>query len=70
MHQGNRWGRSLGGNALAARMCLLLADGRGFTSTVIDALQFARVNKAALGIDVVNLSLGHHRHIGQHGRAG
>ena len=34
-------------------------NGEGFTSTVVAALKFAVVNKAALGIDVINLSLGH-----------
>ncbi len=34
-------------------------QGVGSTSSVISAIQFATVNKAALGIDIVNLSLGH-----------
>jgi serine protease AprX len=34
-------------------------NGAGSTSAVIAALQFATNNKAALGIDIVNLSLGH-----------
>ena len=33
--------------------------GAGSTSSVINALQWAGVNKAAYGIDVINLSLGH-----------
>ena len=33
--------------------------GAGYTSDVIAALEFATENKAALGIDVINLSLGH-----------
>jgi len=33
--------------------------GLGSTSTVIDALEFAIVNKQSLGVDVINLSLGH-----------
>ena len=33
--------------------------GAGYTSDVIAALDFAVANKAALGIDVINLSLGH-----------
>jgi len=33
--------------------------GNGTTSNVINALAFATSNKAALGIDVINLSLGH-----------
>src|SRR5215831_11260268 len=38
---------------------VLDAQGRGQTSTVIAAIQFAIANKTALGIDVINLSLGH-----------
>ena len=34
-------------------------DGAGFTSDVIRAIDFAVANRAALGIDVINLSLGH-----------
>ena len=34
-------------------------NGAGSTSAVIAALQFATNNKAALGIDIINLSLGH-----------
>ena len=34
-------------------------EGRGQTSDVIAALEFAIAHKASLGIDVVNLSLGH-----------
>jgi serine protease AprX len=34
-------------------------NGNGTTSDVISALQFTAANKAALGIDVINLSLGH-----------
>jgi serine protease AprX len=34
-------------------------NGAGTTSWVISALEFATANKAALGIDVINLSLGH-----------
>src|SRR5262245_39542506 len=41
-------------------MKVLDAQGHGVTSTVIDAIEFATVNKAELGIDVINLSLGHH----------
>jgi serine protease AprX len=35
------------------------AQGAGLTSSVIAALQFAVANKQALGIDIINLSLGH-----------
>jgi subtilisin family serine protease len=40
---------------------LKVLDERGIamTSTVIEALQFAIMHKSALGIDVINLSLGH-----------
>ncbi len=33
--------------------------GQGFTSDVVRAIEFAIVNKSALGINVLNLSLGH-----------
>jgi serine protease AprX len=38
---------------------VLGAQGQGSTDHVIRAIEFAIVNKAALGIDVLNLSLGH-----------
>ena len=38
---------------------VLDANGAGYTSTVIAAIEFAVANKHALGIDVINLSLGH-----------
>ena len=38
---------------------VLDAAGYGATSTVIEAIEFAIVNRKALGIDVINLSLGH-----------
>src|SRR5215831_5654451 len=38
---------------------VLDAQGRSLTSTVINAIEFAIANKSALGIDVINLSLGH-----------
>jgi serine protease AprX len=34
-------------------------QGAGRTSTIIQAIEFAVTNRAALGIDVINLSLGH-----------
>ena len=37
----------------------LEADGSGYTSTVIQAIEFATANRRKLGIDVLNLSLGH-----------
>jgi serine protease AprX len=50
------------GVATAARVIglkVLNAQGGGFSSDVLEALEFATENKAALGIDVVNMSLGH-----------
>ena len=38
---------------------VLDAHGVALTRTVIDAIEFAIANRAALGIDVINLSLGH-----------
>jgi serine protease AprX len=38
---------------------VLNALGFGSTSTVIEALEFATVNRSALGIDIINLSIGH-----------
>lgn len=38
---------------------VLDAEGRGVASDVIAALEFATANRARLGIDVINLSLGH-----------
>jgi serine protease AprX len=38
---------------------VLDAHGVALTSTVLDAIQFAIANRDALGIDVINLSLGH-----------
>ncbi len=50
------------GMATAARLIglkVLDARGSGFTSDVIAAIDFATTNRGALGIDVLNLSLGH-----------
>jgi len=38
---------------------VLDANGAGYTSTVVDAIEFAIDNKDKLGIDIINLSLGH-----------
>ena len=38
---------------------VLDANGTGQTSTVIQAIEFAVTNKSRLGIDIINLSLGH-----------
>jgi len=50
------------GVAPAARVISLKAldsQGAGRTSTIIQAIEFAIANRAQLGIDVINLSLGH-----------
>lgn len=50
------------GIAKGARLIGLRAldgQGAGYTSTVIQAIEFAIANKTKLGIDVINLSLGH-----------
>jgi serine protease AprX len=50
------------GVAPAARLIglkVLDANGVGYVSDVINALEFATTNRAALGVDVINLSLGH-----------
>ena len=38
---------------------VLDSQGRGQTSNVIAAIEFAMLNRARLGIDIINLSLGH-----------
>jgi serine protease AprX len=38
---------------------VLDSAGRGYTSHVISAVEFAVANKSSLGIDIINLSLGH-----------
>ena len=38
---------------------VLDANGQGYTSSVISAIEFAVANRTQLGIDVINLSLGH-----------
>lgn len=50
------------GVATSARLIglkVLDAQGMGYSSDVISAIDFAITNRAALGIDVLNLSLGH-----------
>src|SRR5258705_9467944 len=50
------------GYALSAHLIglpVLYDNGMGSTSDVIAALEFATANREALGIDVINLSLGH-----------
>mgnify|MGYP003351707175 FL=1 len=57
----NSYGKYVGTatNARLIGLKVLDATGAGYTSDVIAAVDFARTNKAALGIDVINLSLGH-----------
>ena len=40
-------------------MKVLDANGQGYASDVLNALEFAIDNRVALGIDIINLSLGH-----------
>jgi serine protease AprX len=50
------------GIAPAARLYAfraLAANGTGYTSNVINAVTFATANRKTLGIDIINLSLGH-----------
>ena len=51
--------RSIAKGSRLIGMRVLDKDGTGNTSTVIQALDFAVRNKQQLGIDVINLSLGH-----------
>ena len=46
-------------NARIISLKALDSVGQGLTSDVIAAIEFATLNKQALGIDVINLSLGH-----------
>jgi serine protease AprX len=46
-------------NARLISLKVLDASGSALTSTVLDAIQFAITNRDTLGIDVINLSLGH-----------
>ena len=51
--------RSVAHGSRLIGMKVLAGDGSGYTSTVIDAIEFAIANKEKLKIDVINLSLGH-----------
>jgi serine protease AprX len=51
--------RGLGASARLIGLRVLDANGVGQTSQVIQAIEFAVSQRAALGIDVINLSLGH-----------
>ena len=46
-------------NARLIGLRVLDDSGNGSTSDVIAAIEFATANKSALGIDIINLSLGH-----------
>ena len=54
---GNYAGVATGARIIGLKV--LDGNGGGYTSDVIEAVEFATANKAALGIDVINLSLGH-----------
>ena len=59
---GSRSNGQYGGVAPNARLIglkVLTSTGAGSTSDVIAAIEFATANRAALGIDVINLSVGH-----------
>ncbi len=51
--------RGVGASARLIGLRVLDANGAGQTSQVIQAIEFAVNNRALLGIDVMNLSLGH-----------
>src|SRR6185295_4796538 len=51
--------RGVASGAKLIGLRVLDGSGNGQTSEVINALAFATANKAALGIDIINLSLGH-----------
>ena len=51
--------RGLAPKARLIGLKVLDANGQGWTSDVIRAVDFAIANKSALGIDIINLSLGH-----------
>jgi serine protease AprX len=51
--------RGVGASARIIGLRVLDANGAGQTSQVLQAIEFAVNNRALLGIDVINLSLGH-----------
>jgi serine protease AprX len=51
--------RSVAHGSKVLGLKVLAGDGSGYTSTVIDAIEFAIANKEKLKIAVINLSLGH-----------
>ena len=55
----NKSYRGLAPNVQLVVLKVLDANGAGFTSDVVRAVDFAVANKSKFGIDVINLSLGH-----------
>ena len=55
----NKAYRGLAPNVQLVVLKVLDANGAGYTSDVVRALDFATANKSKFGIDVINLSLGH-----------
>ena len=55
----NRTYRGLATQLQLVVLKVLDANGAGYTSDVVRAIEFAVANKSRLGIDVINLSLGH-----------
>ena len=55
----NRDYRGLAPNVKLVVLKVLDKNGAGYTSDVIRAVDFAVANRASLGIDIINLSLGH-----------
>jgi subtilisin family serine protease len=55
----NRDYRGLAPNVKLIVLKVLDKNGAGYTSDVIRAIDFAVANKASLGVDIINLSLGH-----------
>ena len=55
----NRDYRGLAPNVKLVVLKVLDKDGAGYTSDVIRAVDFAVANRASLGIQIINLSLGH-----------
>jgi serine protease AprX len=55
----NRTYRGLAPNVQLVVLKVLDAEGAGFTSDVVRAIDFAVANRSKFGIDIINLSLGH-----------
>jgi subtilisin family serine protease len=56
---GNKVFRGVAAGASIVALRVLDANGSGYTSNVIAALEFCIANKAKLKIDIINMSLGH-----------